>query len=121
MKGRKMMKKTALFVFNGDPLCFIHVLLNALDMKAKAYDVRVVIEGAAVKLVPELENAEHPLHVLWGKVKDAGLVDGVCRACSNKLGVLEAAQAQGLTLLDDMSGHPSMAGYRDRGYEMMTF
>ena len=115
------MKKTALFVFNGDPMCFIHVLLNALDMKAKAYDVRVVIEGAAVQLVPELEKAEHPLHVLWGKVKDAGLVDGVCRACSNKLGVLEAAQAQGLTLLDDMSGHPSMAGYRDRGYEMITF
>jgi hypothetical protein len=26
------MKKFALFVFNGDPICFIHVLLNALDM-----------------------------------------------------------------------------------------
>ena len=23
------MKKMALFVFNGDPMCFIHVLLNA--------------------------------------------------------------------------------------------
>jgi len=29
------MKKVAMFVFNGDPICFIHVLLNALDMKAK--------------------------------------------------------------------------------------
>ena len=28
------MKKFALFVFNGDPMCFIHVLLNVLDMKA---------------------------------------------------------------------------------------
>ena len=32
------MKKIALFVFNGDPMCFIHVLLNALDMKQKEYD-----------------------------------------------------------------------------------
>ena len=27
------MRKTALFVFNGSSLCFVHVLLNALDMK----------------------------------------------------------------------------------------
>jgi len=26
------MKKFAFFVFNGDPMCFIHVLLNAIDM-----------------------------------------------------------------------------------------
>ena len=41
------MKKFALFVFNGDPMCFIHVLLNALDMRDKGYDARIVIEGSA--------------------------------------------------------------------------
>jgi len=91
------MKKFALFVFNGDPMCFIHVLLNALDMKEKA------------------------LHKLWEKVKEAGLVDGVCKACSNKLGTLEAAKEQGLTLLDEMSGHPSMARYLDEGFEIISF
>lgn len=30
------MQKVALFVFNGDPRCFIHVLLNALELKANA-------------------------------------------------------------------------------------
>ena len=29
--------KTVLFVFNGDPMCFIHVLLNALDMHAAGH------------------------------------------------------------------------------------
>ena len=48
------MKKTALFVFNGDPMCFIHVVLNALDMHTKGEDVKIIVEGAAVKLVPEL-------------------------------------------------------------------
>ena len=115
------MKKVALFVFNGDPLCFIHVLLNALDMNAKAYDVKIVIEGAAVKLIPELAKDDHPLKPLWGKVKDAGLVEGVCKACSNKLGTLSAAKDQGMTLLDDMTGHPSMSGYRDQGFEIITF
>jgi len=58
---------------------------------------------------------------LWKKNLAAGLVEGVCKACSSKLGTLEAAKEQGLTLLDDMSGHPSMSAYRDKGYEIITF
>ncbi len=50
------MKKMAFFAFNGESMCFVHVLLNALDMKARGYDVRVVIEGAATKLIPELAS-----------------------------------------------------------------
>jgi len=33
------MKKVALFAFNGESLCFVHVLLNALDLKDKGYEV----------------------------------------------------------------------------------
>ena len=115
------MKKVALFVFNGDPMCFIHVLLNALDMDAKGYEAKIIIEGASVKLIPELIKEDHPLNKLWEKVRTAELVEGVCRACSNKMGTLRAARDQNLTILDDMSGHPSMAGYREKGYEIITF
>jgi hypothetical protein len=115
------MKKIALFVYNGDPMCFIHVLLNALDMKAKGNEVKIIIEGASVKLIPELVKSGNPLNGLWKKNLAAGLVEGVCKACSSKLGTLEAAKEQGLTLLDDMSGHPGMSAYRDKGYEIITF
>lgn len=115
------MQKFALFVFNGDPMCFIHVLLNALDMNAKGHEAKIILEGASVKLIPELVKSENPLNGLWKKNLDAGLVEGVCKACSNKLGTLEAARQQGLTLLDDMSGHPGMATYRDNGFEIITF
>jgi len=115
------MKKIAMFVFNGDPMCFIHVLLNALDMKTKGYEVKIIIEGASVKMIPELVKSNNPLNGLWKKNLEAGLVEGVCKACSSKLGTLEAAKEQGLTLLDDMSGHPSMSAYRDLGYEIITF
>ncbi len=115
------MKKIALFVFNGDPMCFIHVLLNALDMKAKGFDGRIIIEGAATGLIPELASKDHPLHTLWEKVKVAELIAGVCKACSKKTGVLEAALAQGLPLLDEMNGHPSIAGFREDGFDVITF
>lgn len=115
------MKKFALFVFNGDPMCFIHVLLNALEMKAKKHEVKIIVEGASVKLIPDLVKPENPLNGLWKKNLEADLIEGVCKACSTKLGTIEAARDQGLTLLDDMSGHPGMAAYRDNGYEIITF
>ena len=82
------MKKIALFVFNGDPMCFVHVLLNALDMKAKGDEAKIIVEGASVKLIPELVKSDHPLNGLWKKNLAAGLVEGVCKACSSKMGTL---------------------------------
>jgi hypothetical protein len=115
------MNKTALFVFNGDPMCFIHVLLNALDMQARAMDCRVIVEGAAIGLIAELAGQTYPLNKLWEKTKAAGLIEGVCKACSQKMGSLAAAQEQGLTLLDEMNGHPCMARFRAAGYDIITF
>jgi hypothetical protein len=43
------MKKIALFAFNRESFCFVNVLLNALDMNEKGYDVKVIIEGSATK------------------------------------------------------------------------
>ena len=69
--------KTVLYVFNGDPMCFIHVLLNALDMQAKDFECRIVVEGSATKLIPELAGPDHPLNKLWEKTKAAGLVEAL--------------------------------------------
>ncbi len=116
-----MEKKYALFAFNGELMCFVHVLLNAKDMFSKGYKVKVVIEGSATKLIKELDQPEKPFAKLYQEVKEAGLIDGICKACANKMGSLDEAQKQGLRLLDDMSGHPSVSGYLAQGYEILTF
>ena len=115
------MKKIALFAFNGDFMCFIHVLLNALDMKAKGHEARIVIEGSATKLVPEMSREGNPLYKLYRKARQENLIDGVCRACAAKMGVTEAVEAENLIFLDDMSGHPGMARYIDEGFEIISF
>lgn len=113
--------KFALFVFNGDPLCFIHVLLNALDMHAQGATVTIIIEGAAVKLIPELIRPDHPLAALWQRCLAAKLVAGVCLACATKMGTRQSAEEQGFTMLADVSGHPGILAFRQRGYEIITF
>ena len=115
------MRKFALFAFNGEMMCFVHVLLNALDMHSKGHEVALVIEGSATKLVPELVKEDNPFSSMYQKVKASGLIAGACKACSNKMGVLEDVETEGLELLADMSGHPGMASYLQQGYEIITF
>ncbi len=115
------MKKVAIFAFRGDPMCFAHVLLNALEMAEKKFDVKVVIEGSATKLLPGLDTKGAPLSEEWEKLKQGGLVAGVCRACSTQMGTAKSATQQGLKLLDHMAGHPSLSEFQDQGFEILIF
>ena len=115
------MGKYALFAFNGEVMCFIHVLLNGLDLKARGQEVKIIIEGAACRLIPELEEAGHPFHQLYTQAREQGLLDGVCKACAQKMGSLDTARTQGLNIREDMSGHAGMAPYILEGYQIITF
>ena len=113
--------KYALFAFTGEMPCFIHVMLNALDLKARGHEVKVVIEGAAAGLVKDLPTAGSPMTDLYRRIQDEGLLDCVCQACAHQKGSLEAAKAQGLALCAEMSGHPAMGRYIEDGYTIITF
>lgn len=115
------MRKIALFAYNGETLCFVHVLLNALDMHSRGWEVRIVVEGKVTKSIPELAREGAPFHDLYVRAKMLGLIAGSCKACSAKMGVLQDVQAAGVQLLDDMQGHPSVARFLEQGYEVMTF
>ena len=111
------MNKYVIFAFNGDQMCFVHVLLNALDMESKGLEGKIVIEGAAVKLIKELEESANPLYL---KVKEKGLIDAVCKGCSAKMEVLAYNESTGLPIVGDMSGHPSFESYIAKGYQIIT-
>ena len=115
------MLKVALVAFQGEVMCFAHVLLNALDLRDRGGEAKIIIEGLATKLLAELNRPENAFHALYIRAKEAGLLDGVCRACATKTGSLAEAQNQGLPLLDDMSGHPSLGRYLEAGFTILTF
>lgn len=115
------MSKTVFFAFRGDPLCFIHVLLNSLEMHEKGMEGKIVLEGESVKLVSDMVKPEHFLHQLYTKVKEKNLIIGACKACSNKLGAVEAIEKEGIPLIGEMAGHPAMSDYIADGYTVLTF
>lgn len=114
------MEKVVFFVFAGELPCFAHALINGLDMKKRGWDVKLVIEGAATGLIGDLAVPEKPFASLYKKVRDAGLIECVCRACAKTMGTLAMAEEQGLPLCDELGGHPSMARYLEAGYRILT-
>lgn len=115
------MKKIALVVFNGELMCFTHVMLYGLDFAAKGYDVKIILEGAATKLPGQLKDPEEPFAELYKKIIDKNLIDCVCMACSVKMGAAKEIEGQGLPLNGELNGHPSLSKYVEQGYQVITF
>ena len=115
-----MNKKIAIFAFNGELMCFGHALLNALDLHEKGHQVKLIIEGSSTKLLPQLHNPEKPFSKQYQSCRELGILDGVCKACANKMGTLEFAQEQNLPIVGNMSGHPAMEDYIAAGYEIIS-
>lgn len=111
------MKKIAIFAFKGNPMCFIHVLLNAKEMHEKGIDVKIVVEGEAVTLLQDLETNNNPLYMA---IKEAGLFHSICLACSIKLNVATYNETLDIPLVGDMSGHVSMTALIEEGYDIIT-
>jgi hypothetical protein len=112
--------KVAFFAFKGDPLCFVHVLLNALDVQNRGVEAAIIFEGEATRLLAALKEEKPPWAGVYKEAKAKGLLAGACRACSTKMGVLMAVEDEGILFLDEMSGHPSMARFLAQGFQIIT-
>lgn len=112
------MKKYLFYVMRSDKMCFIHVLLNALDLKDSGAEVKIVFEGQAVTLPPIL-TAEN--NGLYKKVHEEGLIAGVCEACAKALGVYEQIKDLELPFLNDMNQHAGLRPFTTQGYLVLTF
>lgn len=67
--------------------------MNAIDMKERGHDVKLIIEGSATRNISDLIDPTKPFSSLYMKVKKAGLIDCVCRACAQKMDSIGSAKA----------------------------
>lgn len=112
------MQKYLFYVMRGQKMCFVHVLLNALDLAKDGHEVKIIFEGESVKLPKVLEEEKSSLYL---QAKEKGLFAGVCYACSLQLDVLEFNKDLEYPLIKDMNGHAGIKVYVDKGYNVVTF
>jgi len=98
-------------------MCFMHVLLNAIDMHEKGMEVKIIMEGESVKLIRELESKGNKS---YEKARELNLFDCICKACSAKMGVLAYNERTGIPINGELNGHPSMTKFIEEGYEIIT-
>ncbi len=112
-----MDEKLALVLMAGPEMAcrMIHTFIWALDIVNRGGDARIILEGESPRWLLELPDPEHGRHALYRRVKEASLIDGVCKACAIQAQALEAAAEEGLRLLYDASGHISLAPYMEAG------
>lgn len=111
------MKKVLFYGMTGEKMCFQHILLNAIDLYSSDVKVKIIFEGASVKLVSVFEKENNPL---YRKAKEAGIIAGICLACSKVMDVYEENLESGLEMLEDMSGHAGMKKYTNDGYQVIS-
>lgn len=101
-------------------MCFVHVLLNAIDLHERGGEGLIVMEEA-VKLIPEMSQPGHFLSQFYQKASYLNLIVGACRS-----GVDQAESCQ-----RDQSGRYSVdrgdvrssvdREYIEQGYRVITF
>jgi hypothetical protein len=117
-----MSEKLAIVLMAGPeaPCRLVHTFIWAIDITNQDGQARIIFEGASPAWLPELTNPDHPHHRLYQKIKEHGLIAAVCQACAMQADALEAAQAEGLLVVNDASGHVSLAPYMEAGYTILT-
>lgn len=111
------MKKILFYAMTGEKMCFLHILMNALDLTEAGSEVKVIFEGASVKVISILEDEKNPLYM---KAKEKGIIAGICIACSKVMGVYERNLETGLPMLDDMMGHAGMKSYLENDFQVIS-
>ena len=97
----------------------VNALTTAKEFKEAGDEAVVIFDGAGTKWVDELSNPDHKYHGLFEDVRDE--VAGACAYCAQAFGVKERVVEEGIPLMDDFSGHPSLRKLVADGYAVLTF
>lgn len=114
------MTKVVFFAFNSDPICFMHAILNALDLEEQGMWGEIVFEGKSTDLVSLISKPDHFMYPLYEQAKERGMFYGACQACASKMNATEVIASENIPLIGDMNGHTPMSDFIKQGYTIIT-
>ena len=114
------MTKVVFFAFNSEPVCFMHAILNALDLEERGMWGEIVFEGKSTDLVPLISQPDHFMYPLYEQAKNRGMFYGGCQACAGKMNVTDVFASENIPLIGDMNGHAPMSDFIKQDYTIIT-
>ncbi len=110
------MQKQLFVLFNFNKGIFTHILLNAFDLTEKGYEVGVIFESEACRLISEYETNNNEK---WERLKNKNLIAAVCEVCAKAMNSLDSAKRQNLPIDGSMYGHPALEKWIKDRYQIM--
>lgn len=96
-----------------------NALMVAKEYKDAGEEVQVIFDGGGTRGALSFADSDHEGNKAFEAVRD--VIAGACEYCAGAFGATEGLNEQGITLLDEYEGHPSLKKLIDDGYEIVSF
>lgn len=104
---------------SGDLGRIVNALETAKEFNQAGDDVELIFDGAGTQWIKELADEDHRYHSLYAETRET--ITGACGYCAEAYGVLAAVEHEGVNLLDEHDGHPSLRRLVINGFQVITF
>ena len=100
----------------------VHALLYSKEFKEHGHAVVLIFDGAGTEWAEELSNpaGQSKLKSLYDELKATGVVQVICDFCAAAFGVKERLAQRQAPLVAEYAGHPSIAVWVERGYQLIV-
>lgn len=100
----------------------VHALLYSKELKEHGHEVALVFDGAGTEWVEEWTNPEstNKLKPMYEELRKSGITEIICDFCAGAFQNKEKLQERKTSLTAEYQGHPSIAKWADRGYQIVV-
>lgn len=100
----------------------LHALLYSRELKENGYEVVLIFDGAGTEWIEKWSQADSTdtLAQRYRELRELGVTQVICDFCASAFQVKESLNKQNVTLHDEYRGHPSIAKWVNRGYQIIV-
>lgn len=100
----------------------VHALLYSKELKEHGHKVILVFDGAGTEWVNEWSTATsaHQLKPMYEELKKSGITQVICDFCATAFKVKENLAKEKVETTSEYAGHPSIAKWVDKGYQIIV-
>lgn len=100
----------------------VHALLYTKELKEHGHDAVLVFDGAGTEWAEEWTKPDsaHKLTPLYRELHKMGITEVICDFCAGAFKVKEALKEREASLVAEYEGHPSIAKWAAKGYQLVV-
>lgn len=100
----------------------VHALLYSKELKEHGHEVVLLFDGAGTEWIAEWSkpDSSDKLAPMYQELREAGVTQVICDFCANAFQVKASLEENKTPLTAEYKGHPSIAKFADKGYQIIV-